>query len=144
MKKKLADKVLLPLQLTVEAKTKVRKAGLVKHSYILTAVMRHQGKSAYSGHYVAQAMDWQTGRWFEFNDEIVSFLEKGPSSAFDHAKQKGSPPSGSSDAYNMYYVEEAFLAQSVLETCQKPSNGHIGMVDTMAAEREELYSSLVQ
>ena len=107
-KRKVEDKVVLPLNLSVPA-------GSSHQRYKLTAVMRHQGKSAYSGHYVAEAMDWPTGRWFAFNDELVSYLEKGPSCAWNG---KGVAPAGSSDAYNMYYVEEEFLAQSVLESCQ--------------------------
>lgn len=47
MKKKLGNKVLLPLELSVQGKDRVRKAGHVEHRYLLAAVMRHQGTSAY-------------------------------------------------------------------------------------------------
>ena len=83
MKKKLSDKVLLPLDLSVEAISKERKEGVVKHRYLLCAVMRHKGTSAYSGHYVGEAMDWLTGQWFEFNDEKVAWLKNGPSNSID-------------------------------------------------------------
>lgn len=110
-KKKLSDKVLLPTLLKVPGK-KTEHGDSTDRSYVLTAVMRHQGKSAYSGHYVAEAMDWQSGLWFEFNDELVSFLKNGPSCSFDPSNTTGKTPTGSSDAYNMYYVEELFLAKN--------------------------------
>lgn len=47
MKKKLGNKVLLPLELRIHGKDKVGKGGHVEHRYLLTAVMRHQGTSAY-------------------------------------------------------------------------------------------------
>ena len=118
-KKKVCDKVLLPTSLEVAT------GGFTKR-FMLCAVMRHQGNSAYSGHYLAEAMDWMSGKWFEFNDEIVKLLPDGPSSSFDpHAKDtrplrisagdkgKGPTLSGSQDAYNMYYVEEGYLSKAV-------------------------------
>jgi ubiquitin C-terminal hydrolase len=147
MKKKLEDNVLLPLELKVNAKGKVREAATVEHRYVLTAVMRHQGKSAYSGHYVAEAMDWLTGRWFEFNDEKVSSLESGPSCSFDPPKRnrKGTPPAGSKDAYNMYYVEESFLAQSALDSLREhmKSPGNCAL-ETIEIERSACYSDVAQ
>ena len=112
VKKKLTDKVLLPTTLV-----------LAKKTYLLCAVMRHQGTSAYRGHYVAEAMDWLTGQWFEFNDDTVKLLPEGPSCSFDPTMEvdatksgnggnKKSKLSGSQDAYNMYYVEDSFLAQN--------------------------------
>jgi ubiquitin carboxyl-terminal hydrolase 48 len=133
-KKKLSDKVLLPTVMQVKAKGKERKAEPVIHRYILCAVMRHKGTSAYSGHYVAEAMDWLTGQWFEFNDEKVTLLAEGPSCSYDPSASTGSNAkaqtatadggkkgkttsvSASQDAYNMYYVEESFLAQATLES----------------------------
>lgn len=122
-KKKVSDKVLLPTSLTVQT------GGVTKKKYLLCAVMKHQGTSAYSGHYLAEAMDWLTGKWFEFNDEIVKLLPEGPSSSFDpemveemnvNGESSGTnkenttklEPSGSQDAYNMYYVEEGYLSQT--------------------------------
>jgi len=176
MKKKLSDKVLLPLELAAEAKSKERKAGLIKHRYVLCAVMKHQGTSAYSGHYVAEAMDWHTGQWFEFNDEKVTFLKDGPSCSYDpcasasNEKDKTTPPSngrkkgksaslsGSQDAYNMYYVEESFLAQSLLDRLRKVGcksdanratheggeNEQLALLDRLAISRSDYYSELAK
>jgi ubiquitin carboxyl-terminal hydrolase 48 len=77
VKKKLTDKVLLPTTLYVE------KSGGSKIKYLLCAVMRHQGTSAYRGHYVAETMNWMTGQWFEFNDETVKLLPEGPLCSYD-------------------------------------------------------------
>jgi len=134
-KKKLSDKVRLPTTMEVQAKGKERKAEPVEYRYILCAVMRHKGNSAYHGHYIAEAMDWLTGTWFEFNDQKVTPLEDGPSCSYDPAssstvtpkssaqstaadgnkKRKTTVIQGSQDAYNMYYVEESFLAQATLD-----------------------------
>jgi ubiquitin C-terminal hydrolase len=114
VKKKLSDKVLLPTTLAVP-----KSDGSMK-KYTLCAVMRHQGTSAYAGHYVAEAMDWLTGQWFEFNDETVKLLSDGPSCSYDPDEnettdKKTTMLSGSQDAYNMYYVDEKFLAQNALD-----------------------------
>ena len=109
--------------------------------------MRHHGTSAYSGHYVAEAMDWTTGQWHEFNDETVKLLPKGPSFSYNPCGGYGSGSSGqaldkdfshgkinswigsqeaydgkkegSQDAYNMYYVAEEYLARIALESIGK-------------------------
>jgi ubiquitin C-terminal hydrolase len=119
-KKKVCDKVLLPTSLEVTT-------GGRKKKFLICAVMRHQGNSAYRGHYLAEAMDWMSGKWFEFNDDIVKLLPDGPSSSFDPepttrstsvgagAGEKVKEPTltGSQDAYNMYYVEEGYLSKAV-------------------------------
>jgi len=167
MKKKLSDKVLLPLNLTLYASppgdddndlTRAECRGPSSsaspeprpHRYLLCAVMRHHGQSAYSGHYVAEAMDWLTGTWFEFNDEKVAVLTQ-PSCSYDPAniaeilahdlepglsgtagrRKKSKVLSGSSDAYNMYYVDEAFLASSVLESLRTNPLTAAGAVDEL-------------
>ncbi|KXJ21295.1 ubiquitin carboxyl-terminal hydrolase 48 [Exaiptasia diaphana] len=39
--------------------------------YDLTAVLMHQGTSAYSGHYVAHIRDTEANTWYKFNDEDI-------------------------------------------------------------------------
>lgn len=43
--------------------------------YRLRAVLQHFGKSAHSGHYVAQIKDVKKNLWFKFNDESVVQLD---------------------------------------------------------------------
>ena len=154
-KKKRSDPVRLPLELRVtirpdpvgvvpgsstatkkNAPKSESRASEENRRYRLCAVMRHQGNSAYHGHYVAEALDWVTGQWFEFNDEKVTHLPLGPSCSFlpeqpresDRTKRnrrtlastKAAAVSnaGSKDAYNMYYVEEGFFARTVEENLQ--------------------------
>lgn len=140
MKKKLTDKVLLPLSIQVQAHS---SRASQSHKYVLVAVMRHQGKSAYSGHYVAEAMDWQSGQWFEFNDEKVQHLEDGPSCAFDPSASPTEDDCslivGSTDAYNMYYVQESFLSEQVILFSREHQDHP---TDTMKAERDALYNRL--
>lgn len=142
-KEKLSDPVLLPRTLALKAKGKERKLGLVEHRYVLCAVMRHKGKSAYSGHYIAEAMDWLSGQWYEFNDEIVSLLEDGPSSSY-HVGGETKEVKGSTDAYNMYYVEEKFLAQSILECLSENRELKAKAFNQIELERTEYYLELSQ
>lgn len=74
--------------------------------YILCAMIRHERTTPDSGHFVAEAMDWLMGQWFEFNDNEVVVLEKGPSNS-------------STAAYCMYYVDKVFLAESILNQLRK-------------------------
>ena len=140
VKKKLSDKVLLPRVLTVPMKGKN-----VDSRYLLCAVMKHRGTSAYQGHYIAEAMDWQSGTWFEFNDELVSVLD-GPSNSYvpeeleslDSKKVKGSQ-----DAYNMYYVEEGFLSEcSSKFLTTRVETEQLDVIAKVGDERGSRYSML--
>ncbi|XP_007518887.1 ubiquitin carboxyl-terminal hydrolase 48-like [Erinaceus europaeus] len=44
--------------------------------YELSAVLIHKGVSAYSGHYVAQVKDPESGEWFSFNDDNIEKMDK--------------------------------------------------------------------
>ncbi len=110
-KKKLMDPVLLPKTLQVPIALNKSKDKSVE--YVLCAVQNHRGKSALTGHYVAEAMDWVTGTWFHFNDEEVTLLENGSSHSYD-LDDDLSKEKGSSDAYNLLYVEK-----ECLQTCIK-------------------------
>ena len=153
VKTKLTDGVILNRTLEVPAKDEKSSA-----TYVLCAVMKHRGNSAYQGHYVAEAMDWQTGKWFEFNDDLVKILEKGPSCSNENIKDgKGKVrlAKGSQDAYNMYYVRDFFLAKSAVSSItsdmlndMRPSNGivkpnpYLSMLTQISCERCNLYSLL--
>ena len=155
-KKKLSEKVLLPKELNVSSSD---RHGEKHNRYLLCAVMRHKGTSAYRGHYVAEAMDWVSGQWFEFNDETVTVLADGPTCSYgpsdkqDTGTKSGKAAkklAGSNEAYNMYYVEESFLAQSVMEslrdgtasltnneTTEKPN-----ILDQIRMDRQKEYTDL--
>lgn len=143
-KKKVSEKVLLPLEMHVSSET---EGSETEHRYVLCAVMIHKGKSAYSGHYIAQAMDWTTGSWFEFNDTHVKLLKDGPECSTDAASQTADhkkTPTGSQDAYNLYYVEETFLAQSIVEKIKSMASTESlpAAVDEKAAERISVFEDL--
>lgn len=123
---------MLPLHLDVQSLNGGTGNESTKSKYYLCAIMRHKGTSAYSGHYVAETMDWRSGQWFEFNDAAVTHLKNGPSNCYDPNtldlqfeelgmtnRSKSSHLVGSTDAYNMYYVEESFLAHCILEKMRK-------------------------
>jgi ubiquitin C-terminal hydrolase len=161
-KKKLTEKVLLPTSLNVE----LSSHGTVQDTrYVLCAVMRHKGNSAYHGHYVAEAMDWLSGQWFEFNDETVALLENGPTCSYDpediteeyeasaETKSSSKKLAGSNDAYNMYYVEESFLSQSVTDHARalvssvpdpdpEPVVENRTALDHVRSDRKEKYLSM--
>ena len=156
-KKKLATKVLLPTELRVES---VDNDSIQQNKYVLCAVMRHKGVSAYSGHYVAEAMDWTSGQWFEFNDETLTYLEHGPTCSIDpNGKDEASDDDlettdkkaklvGSNEAYCLYYVEKKFLAQSVYDRLRESGGSSDARKDSPSAvdrvrmDREETYTKL--
>ena len=152
IKKKLMDKVGLPTVLYInqseESCSSDSKSEFTKKKFILVAVMRHKGTSCYSGHYVAEALDWSTGIWYEFNDETVKVLAE-PSSShvqpsssdesmidddFDDDDDKSiqnikkffistegtkASNNGSQDAYNMYYVDEEYFAKKTIDVVHR-------------------------
>jgi ubiquitin carboxyl-terminal hydrolase 48 len=147
-KKKLLEKVLLPLDLRIEL-TEKDSGSNSEHRYVLCAAMLHRGKSAHSGHYVAEAMDWCTGRWFEFNDSAVKILDDGPSSSFDQNAKSTlyglkKNTEGSQDAYNLFYVEETFLAQSIFDRMQglARKEAFSSVTDEKNIVRTQLYTDL--
>lgn len=143
-KKKVSEKVLLSLELNLESESE-GSSKPTKHRYVLCAVMIHKGKSAYSGHYIAQCLDWTTGCWFEFNDTHVKILKDGPECSFDPTKEaKPKGVSGSEDAYNLYYVEESFLAQSIIERMKYLENAETlpSVLRDKAVARARVYTDL--
>jgi Ubiquitin carboxyl-terminal hydrolase len=165
IKTKLSEKVLLPLHLDLRAVKNEDPTMIAERRYTLCAVMRHKGTSAYSGHYVAEAMDWLSGQWYEFNDQNVEHLTDGPSCSYDpsliefenHSTTKNDTDvpskisfSGSQDAYNMYYVEESFLEKCIRDSLEKEmlkgdlSSQSGDIVSSMAAERSQFYENLRQ
>jgi ubiquitin C-terminal hydrolase len=166
-KKKLTDQVLLSRELRIPDQDSTMRR------YLLAAVMRHKGTSAYSGHYIAEAMDWVTGQWYEFNDDQVTWLPSGPSHSVEPtttpptAARKSvleqlsdaawscvtvaKGPAGSDEAYNMYYVEENFLAQAILDHLRAPSPFSMvpwsvdeGILQQVNRNRTTLYGEMEQ
>ena len=113
-KKKLMNRILIPRVLKVPDKGKSpSKSGSQNvKEYLLCAVQNHLGTSAYGGHYVAEAMDWTTGTWFEHDDTEIKHLPKGPSCSFNTGEDVANLK-GSTDAYNLFYVEMSFLSSQV-------------------------------
>jgi ubiquitin carboxyl-terminal hydrolase 48 len=141
-KKKLNNKVMLPQRLDVKSKNQPEPT-----SYRLCAVMKHLGTSAYRGHYIAEAMDWQTGTWFEFNDEKVKILNEGPSCSsgadYDDKPSKKPKNKGSPDAYNMYYVSEDFLGKCAMSSTVKVQDKG-SVIQHIEAERKARYDVLAE
>jgi hypothetical protein len=79
-RKKLTNEVTFPDVLT-----------LCGEQYKLTSVLYHKGRSAYGGHYVCDALDWETGQWWHFDDDVVS---RTADPALAMSASKGSQPSG--------------------------------------------------
>ena len=120
--------------------------------YSLYATGNHMGDLEY-GHYWAYCMNAYTGQWYEFNDEIVKLLPTGPSCSYlpVNDDRVGSPSdasgedvsgngvSGSQDAYNMYYVEEKYLAERAVEGVQfRQSMVQKSGEDEAAASKENI------
>eukprot|EP00934_Nitzschia_sp_Nitz4_P008793 Nitzschia sp. Nitz4//scaffold274_size25273//13027//16386//NITZ4_008329-RA/size25273-snap-gene-0.40-mRNA-1//1//CDS//3329545287//8783//frame0 len=141
LKKKVSEKVLLPFTLDVKQLDDKPKR------YLLCAVMRHHGTSAYSGHYTAEAMDWLSGAWYEFNDESVKLLPYGPSCSFLPTREIPKNTVGSQDAYNMYYVHEEHLSSTAAATiCRRASlwQSYSGVLDEVTKKRQLSYDNLTR
>lgn len=66
-KKKLATEVDYPSVLELAP-----GPGMALEQYCLTAVLYHTGKSAYSGHYITEVLDWVSGMWWLCDDAVVT------------------------------------------------------------------------
>ena len=58
----------------------------VSSRYRLNAVIRHTGTTPYAGHYVCDVRDWRTGKWFTYNDSVVTRVRR--EDMFGPARQK--------------------------------------------------------
>ena len=73
--------------------------------YRLVSVLYHKGKSAYGGHYVAEVLDWDTGRWWHCDDDEVSPAPNPALQSQSHSGTSGEEPvvlhidSGNDDAH---------------------------------------------
>lgn len=109
-----------------------------KPIYHLGAVLMHVGKTAYSGHYMAQIKNFQNNEWFNFNDEVITKLKKKQQlgSIEDETDSKSSQPEdltqtdqncgktfSTANAYLLVYYRADFLLQTPPEsTIAKLSN----------------------
>jgi len=137
-KKKLMNQVHLPCILNVP---KDHTSEEQATPYILCGVQNHRGTSAYNGHYVAEAMDWTTGIWFEYDDQTVTLLEDGPTSSYgidDNIEKE--QVQGTSDAYNLFYVKQSFLRESVKQQLSLDSSCFSkGVMQQVSTERRNMY-----
>lgn len=139
-KKKLTDRVLLPQYLDVKSAYDSEFS-----RYRLCAVMKHLGSSAYQGHYIAESMDWQTGAWFEFDDEKVSILRNGPTCCPDETNISKNKTKGSQDAYNIYYVQESFLGRCAMQSiASSEMRGEAETIRKLDLERQGRYDVLAE
>lgn len=76
-KKKLKTKIRLSSTVHIPVKS-LEGNRQTKEEYVLVSVLNHIGSSAYSGHYICEAMDWSSGLWWKFNDANVTLLGEGP------------------------------------------------------------------
>ena len=133
-KKKIMNPVLL--NRTLKVKTKHKSST----KYVLYAVQNHLGKSALSGHYIAEAMDWSTGIWFQYDDDSVTLLKDGPSYSLNDGTDL-KKAKGSSDAYNLFYVKESCLQKSVMAqiTSYSPRPIKGSIIEKVCFERSQCY-----
>ena len=66
-KKKLSTKIKFSELLDLKSFSETNKQE--ESVYSLGAILMHVGKTAYSGHYMAQIKNFQTNKWYQFNDE---------------------------------------------------------------------------
>jgi len=71
-----------------------RKMELGGHYYRLQAIITHSGPSAHQGHFVCEALDQETGKWFMCDDEDVSMINRSESVYEETRHRNPSPGSG--------------------------------------------------
>ena len=141
-KRKLSDRILLPRTLRLPSSTS-------DVSYVLCAVQNHLGTTPHGGHYVAEVMDWTTGVWWECNDESVTRMPDGPSASYDPAEDGDGDDGGggrvgvkgSSDAYNLFYVERGYLARQVEAALGDDAASYGGVLAEIDSGRDERYEA---
>jgi ubiquitin C-terminal hydrolase len=138
-KVKRTDRVRLPQILKITS-----EQGSQTKLYRLCSVMKHLGNSAYHGHYIAEAMDWQTGFWFEFNDEKVERIRKDwLCLGYEDSSACNSKEKGCKDAYNVYYVHEPFLRRHAINKVINASDANENSVIREANfERQRRYLAI--
>jgi ubiquitin carboxyl-terminal hydrolase 48 len=79
-KKKLTNKIKFSENLDLNAFTKtsatIKTEENASNIYSLGAILMHVGKTAYSGHYMAQIKNFEKNKWLQFNDEVITELKK--------------------------------------------------------------------
>ncbi|EJK51774.1 hypothetical protein THAOC_29026, partial [Thalassiosira oceanica] len=138
-KRKLSDRVLLPRTLRLPSLSS-------DVTYVLCAVQNHLGTTPHGGHYVAEVMDWTTGVWWECNDESVTRMPDGPSASYDPdgdgGEDGGAGVRGSSDAYNLFYVERGYLARQVRASLEGDAASlYGGVLADIDSRRDERYEA---
>ena len=141
-KHKLSNRILLPLTLRLPSSNS-------DVSYVLCAVQNHLGTTPHGGHYVAEVMDWTTGVWWECNDESVTRMVDGPSASYDPAEEDGDEGGGgrragvkgSSDAYNLFYVEQGYLVRQVEAALGSDAASGGGVLAEIDSGRDERYEA---
>jgi len=95
-------------------------------------------------------MDWTTGVWWECNDESVTRMPDGPSASYDPAGDGGLEDGegnggagvrGSSEAYNLFYVERGYLARQVEATLGADAASYGGVLAEIDSGRDERYEA---
>jgi ubiquitin carboxyl-terminal hydrolase 48 len=119
--------------------------------YHLGAILMHCGKTAYSGHYMAQIKNLQTNKWFQFNDEVISELKKKQllgctEDETDKQNQqsqdeKQSKIFSTSNAYLLVYYRSDLFQQMKLIDTSKLSNQH-EIIQYDNSKLEEWFSNL--
>jgi ubiquitin C-terminal hydrolase len=56
--------------------TDEEKENLIEENmnYVLTGILIHSGSSLQSGHYYSLIMDQESGKWYQFNDNVISLF----------------------------------------------------------------------
>ena len=117
---KLARRVKVPIKLK-----------LFGDEYILYSLQKHTELTDREGnewaHYVSEVMDWLTGNWFKFDDDIVEHIDK-PSFTYDPKKNFNKDGTmnlngGSKMIKSCFYVKKSFLKKIVLKQLEMLEKG---------------------
>lgn len=123
-KEKLEDNILFPLEgLDLGPQVLSNRDGQsneVELLYDCIAVSNHYGSLAF-GHYTAYAKNFESGKWYDFNDSSVSALSRDPENEVV-----------SNAAYVIYYVRRDFFPTKVVNFSQVKIQSLTSLPEEMA------------
>ncbi len=81
--------------------------------------------------------------WFEYDDEKVTVLKGGPTCSYDNGENL-EKAKGTSDAYNLFYVQKDCLRESITAKFHKNKCFDKGAIQTATTKRETKYAQRLE
>ena len=113
-----------------------------KMNYVLTGILIHSGSSLQSGHYYSLIMDQESGKWYQFNDNVINEFNIDQDLESECFGNKNSNNNGGEQfgrtAYLLFYtkksmfrnediIKEIKINKSILDEVYKENINYLGI-----------------